>query len=171
MLFILLFGMIFSNMGQNVHYKIGVALEEKGPVAEGVLRALQSVPVFTVYTGREKAELQALKKGERSLVVVLPAGMSLSAMMGVPAQIPVYYDATDRMSNQVLLPAVSQIFDEAERRMTRRPKIFSVAAQAVNPKQLKEIDYLLPGILAMALMQLGLFGALRLVSLREQKIL
>lgn len=37
--------------------------------------------------------------------------------------------------------------------------------------QLRQIDYLLPGILAMVLMQLGLFGAMRLVNLRERKIL
>lgn len=171
LIFTLLFGMIFSNMGQDVHYKIGVALEDGGPMTTGILHALESVPVFTVDTGTEQAELQYLRKGERSLVIVLPAGVSRSAMMGVPVQIPVYYDATDRLTNQVLLPAVSQIFDEAERRMTNHPKIFAVAARAVNPRQVKEIDYLLPGILAMALMQLGLFGALRLVSLREQKIL
>jgi ABC-2 type transport system permease protein len=32
-------------------------------------------------------------------------------------------------------------------------------------------DYILPGILAMALMQLGLFGALQFLSLRERKII
>ncbi len=33
------------------------------------------------------------------------------------------------------------------------------------------IDYILPGILGMALMQLGLFGALQFLSLREKKII
>ncbi|MFW6264728.1 MAG: ABC transporter permease, partial [Bacillota bacterium] len=34
-----------------------------------------------------------------------------------------------------------------------------------------DLDYIMPGILAMALMQLGIFGSLQLLNLREKKII
>ena len=76
-----------------------------------------------------------------------------------------------QISSQVLLPVARQVFDEVERRMTGRPRIFEIVAEPVQRAKLRDVDFLLPGILAMALMQLGLFGSLRVVSLREQKIL
>jgi ABC-2 type transport system permease protein len=47
-----------------------------------------------------------------------------------------------------------------------------VQMQTVSTSDLRSIDYLLPGVIAMSLMQLGLFGtAAPLVSLREKQVL
>ncbi len=158
-LFILLFGFIFSEENMNMNFSIGLVTEDAG---EGIFRkVLESVEVFQVHEGSEAEELRSLKEGKRSAVVI-PRD---------PQKIDVYYDATVQTTSQVVLPIIRQIFDEMERQITGRPRIFDIKVQAVQREKLKQIDFLLPGILSMALMQLGLFGSLRLVSLKERKIL
>lgn len=170
-LFIFLFGMIFSGTGQQ-SFDVGIAVSGKaGPLGSGVQQALESVKLFTTHVGTEKEELDALKAGKRSLVVVIPESTDAAAMFGAKVTIPVYYDAGQQVSNQVLLPVVSEILNEMERRVTGRPRLFEAKPQPVQSTQFRQIDYLMPGILAMALMQLGLFGALDVISLRERKIL
>ncbi|HHV62611.1 MAG TPA: ABC transporter permease [Firmicutes bacterium] len=173
-LFILLFGTIFSG-GGTPSYDVGIACSTDGPLARAISAGLRAVPAFKVHTGTEVEELAALKKGGRSVVIKVPESLPTAALVGAApggaAKIYVYYDKTQQVTSQVLLPVVRQVLDEIERGITGAPRIFDVVDQPVQHARLKDIDYLLPGILAMALMQLGLFGSLRAVSLREQKIL
>lgn len=170
-LFILLFGAIFSNEG-NPSYEVGIVSESANPLSEGVSAGIRAVPVFKVHAGTRDDELDALKKGKRSLVVDV-SSLSPEAMISsiVPPKVYVYYDKTQTTAQQVLLPVIRQVFDEIERHITGRPRMFEVVTEPVQRTAMRMIDFLLPGVLAMALMQLGLFGSLRAVSLREQKIL
>ncbi|HHY47605.1 MAG TPA: ABC transporter permease [Firmicutes bacterium] len=187
-LFIFLFGTIFSS-GGNVKYDVGLAYDSEGPLVHEISAGLGAVPAFTLHTGTLDEELAMLKKGKRRLVVEVPSislpsigspqsirslqstGFLQSGEVGGPIKISVYYDQSHQITSQVLLPVARQVLDEVERRITGRPRVFEVVAEPVQRAKLSDIDFLLPGILAMALMQLGLFGSLRVVSLREQKIL
>lgn len=169
-LFILLFGAIFSG-GGNQTFDVGIAIEAPGPLADGITAAFKNIDVFKVHTGDQAAELDALKMGKRSLVIVIPAEAgSLNPALG-PATIPVYYDNGQQTTNTVLLSMADQILDGIERQITGRPRLLVSDRRPVVAKELRDIDFLLPGILAMGLMQLGLFGSMHLVSLRERKIL
>ncbi|MGD0153676.1 MAG: ABC transporter permease [Thermacetogeniaceae bacterium] len=169
--FILLFGAIFSGSEDTASFAVGVVQQDNGPIAKGLDAALASVPVVKLHIGAQDAELAALRKGSRDLVVILPAGLSSAVKSQHRVEIPVYYDGTKQMSSQVGIPLVEQVLNQVEAQATGHPLLLEARPQAVQAVTLKEIDYLLPGILAMALMQLGLFSALRLVSLRERKIL
>lgn len=170
-LFILLFGFIFSNEGTPT-YDVGVVYSQGNPLADGLVKGVSAVPVFKVHTGDRESELQALRKGKRSLVVEAPLPPSFATMAGgEPLKVQVYYNETRPTARQVLVPVMEQLLNEAERRMTGRPKVFDLVAEPVQSSDLRMVDFLLAGILAMALMQLGLFGAMRAVSLREQKVL
>jgi ABC-2 type transport system permease protein len=129
------------------------------------------VSSFKIHRGSKEAELRAMKKGDLSLVVVIPADATKKAMTGSKIEVPVYYDPSKSVTTAALMSAVGEILNETERQITKRPQMFIMKSQSVQTIKLRNIDYLLPSILAMALMQLGLFGALRLVSLRERKIL
>jgi ABC-2 type transport system permease protein len=71
----------------------------------------------------------------------------------------------------MLFSIVNEIFSEAERRMAGRPRVLEPQLKPYQTSPLRSIDFLLPGILGMALMQLGFFGSFQMVSLREQKVL
>ncbi|KAF0193466.1 MAG: antibiotic transport system permease protein [Bacillota bacterium] len=169
-LFIVLFGLIFSGGTDSIDVSLGVVVEDDSPAARMFVENLSQVPGFTIIQGTKEVELAALEKGERSLVLVLPEEIAtVGSAAGIT--IPVYYDAAQQTTNHILLSVISEVFDESERHILQRPRLFNINAQPVQTEPLKNIDFLLPGILGMALMQLGLFGSLRLVSLREKKIL
>lgn len=169
-LFILLFGAIFSG-NEEVTYRIGLAMTAGDPLAEGVAKGFASVKALTVERGSLQEELAALKKGDRAVVVEIPAGAVLTAAAGRRVRIPVYYDAGREQTGRMLQSIVAAILNEAERRLTGRPRLLEADLKPYQTTSFKNIDFLLPGILGMALMQLGLFGALHLVGLREQKVL
>lgn len=175
LLFVFLFGAIFSENQNPTKYSIGLVVEDQGPLGAGIKGAFAAVPVFELHQGSQEKELKALQSGKRLLVVVVPQQKVVpgSAPFGSahPLQIPIYYDPGKAATTEVLIASIRELFSEVERRMTGTPKLLIAKPMKAEVTKLKNIDYFLPGILAMALMQLGLFGALNFVSLRERKII
>lgn len=169
-IFILIFGAVFSG-NQEATYDVGLAFRAGDPLAEGVSQGFKQVKAFRVTTGTLDDELAALKKGKRAMVVAFPADAATDAAMGRKVKVTVYYDKGRQQTGMMLYSIVNEMLNEAERRMTGRPRILEASLQPYQTRQMKDIDFLLPGILAMALMQLGLFGSFELLSLREQKVL
>lgn len=170
-LFILLFGTIFGSNQDSTKYSVGLVVEGRSPVGTAVQSAFQSIPVFELHQGSKDKELKALKAGKRLIVVIVPRNSAPVNGNLRPLEIPVYYDPGKITTAQILINSVKEVLAETERRMAGTPKLIAVKPVKAEVNQLKNIDYLLPGILAMALMQLGLFGALNFVSLRERKII
>ena len=177
LLFILLFGTIFSNDQSNTKYSVGLAAESNGPLTENITTAFRSIPAFDLHLGARENELQALKKGKRAIVIVIPENMAFTGTDGLekgtsnPVEVNIYYDPAKSTTAQVLISTAQEILTQTERRITGAPRLFTVKPMKIEAGKLKTIDYILPGILAMALMQLGMFGALNFVSLRERKII
>ncbi len=169
-IFILIFGAIFSG-DQAPHFEIGLSYPPGDPLGDGIKRGLAPAKVFSLHVGDLASELRALEKGDRSLVIEIPKGAVASAVSGVTTPVPVYYDKAREQTGRMLFGVVNDMFNEAERRMARRPRLFEPRFEPFQTSPLKSIDFLVPGILAMALMQLGFFGSFQMVSLREQKVL
>ena len=165
--FALIFGLVFSTVGKEASYEVGVAVQEESPLTESITKALSAVPTFRVHTGEADDELQALQKGERALVVVLPSGLAADLAGKRPAEIPLYADA----SNAMLASIAGDILTRLEHQLTGQPQLLVTRLNLQEKEKSNPINQVLPGILAMTLMQLGLFGSLRIASLRERKTL
>jgi ABC-2 type transport system permease protein len=173
-LFILLFGAIFGKDQATTKYSVGLVVEDHGLLASAVKKAFEAVPVFELHQGSKAKEIKALQQGKRYLVVVVPRcrkATGLAMSLATPLDIPIYYDPGKAATVQVLIASIRELLSEIERTITSTPKLMIAKPIKVSVVKLKYIDYFLPGILAMALMQLGLFGALNFVSLRERKII
>ena len=169
-IFILIFGAVFSG-GQQPVFSIGFALAPDEPLGAGLAEASRHVKAFEVHAGSLPEELAALKKGNRALVIEIPAGGGASAFAGTKTAIPVYYDQGREQTSRMLFSVVDEMLMEAERRVSGRPRLLEARFQPLQTSPLRAIDFILPGILAMALMQLGFFGSFQMVVLREQKVL
>jgi len=171
LIFIFLFGAIFSG-GENTTFQIGLVVEDSSPVGVAVAKAFEQVPVFEIHRGNLEEELNALKEGNRRAVVVLPESLAKAIAQKQALDIPVYYDPSNQTTSQVVVSILRQVLEEVDRQISGTPRLLRVSEQTILSQSLKAIDYLLPGILAMALMQLGIFGtALPLISLRERQVL
>ncbi|MCL6615496.1 MAG: ABC transporter permease, partial [Firmicutes bacterium] len=146
-----LFGLAFSGGGET-SFRVGIA----GPVGdvfvEAVAAAFGKVKALKVSRGDLGQELAALKKGERSIVVEIPAGAGNTLAAGRPVAIRVLYDQSRAQTGQMLYSLVAEVLDGLERKMTGRPRLFTLSFTPYQTERRKQIDFLLPGILAMALM-------------------
>lgn len=169
-IFILIFGAVFSGT-DDVSFSVGLVVEDESPQAQALLEVLQQVPAFKIKMGDEDSELQALKDGDRGAVIIVPSGFGQAISQGNKGNIDVYYDPTQSSSQQILLPIIRRVLDEFDRMIGQTPSLVQLNEKTLQTREIRAIDYLVPGILAMALMQLGLFAAQLLVMDRENRVL
>lgn len=169
-IFIFIFGIVFSGTDE-VNVDIGIIADTQNNLVNQIVENIDGITAFNVFQGTKEAELAALQKGKRSLVIELPDIDYLEVTSGQTYMIPVHYDASETETNQVLLPVIDQVFSKIDDLLTGKKRIFEIKPQPVQSIELSNFDYILPGILAMSLMQLGLFGSLQFLSLRERKII
>jgi ABC-2 type transport system permease protein len=168
--FILVFGAIFSGE-DNVTFHVGLVVQDDSPAAQGLSTALEQVPAFKLHVGEQGAELQALKEGDRRAVIIVPPDFGATLSQGQRGSIEVFYDPAQTSSVQVVLPIIRRVVDSFDRMLAQVPSLIELKEETLQTHRLRSIDYLVPGILAMALMQLGIFAAAPLVVQRENRLL
>jgi ABC-2 type transport system permease protein len=171
LLFMLIFGLVFSG-DDGVNYKIGLVDADQSPVSTQISTVLKQVSVFSVDQANDvDQELDSLKKGDIRAVVVIPSGTQASIASGKASIITVYYDPSQSTSSSIILSALQQILSQINQQLTNQPALIQMKEQSVQTHELRNIDYLIPGILAMSILFLGLFGSLTMVERREKKVL
>jgi ABC-2 type transport system permease protein len=169
--FIVIFGVIFSG-SSGTTFDVGLVVEDHGPAGRALEQAFRSVPAFNISEGNRTDLMATLKNGKLRALIVVPDGVSAAVSRGKPAQVETYYDPTSQTTAQIVLTIVDKVVQAVDQSLTQRPTLLSVTPMPITATNLGEIDFLLPGILAMSLMQLGLFAtAPALVQLREQQVL
>lgn len=169
--FILVFGVVFSN-SEDTNFGIGLAVQDSGPVGVALQTAYISTPALHITQGTEADLLAKLKSGALRMVIVVPDGSSAAVASGQTASIKAYYDPSNQTTAQVALTVAEKVLGNVDEQITQRASLLALTPITVSQANLRFIDYTLPGILAMSLMQLGLFAtAPALVQLREQQVL
>lgn len=171
LLFMIIFGLVFSGDNDNVNYDIGLANQDESVIGTTFSESLQMVPIFEVSEGVLDDKLAELKEGDIQAVVQIPANVQSAINSGNVAEIIVYYDPAQATSSQVILSVLDQIVNEANYILTQQPAVIKLSEQSIQVNILRNIDYLVPGILAMSILFLGLFGALPMVEWREKQVL
>lgn len=164
MIFIVLFGYLFST---DFSVDVGIAGADTNETSREIASQLEAISAFDVTTGSRDGEIQALEDGNRSVVVVFEES-------GESGQVAarVYYDESDPQQSQIALSAVQQFLDRVNLQSVEGPLPLEVTTQAVSSNDLRYIDFLVPGILAMSIMNSGLIGlASAFVTYREKGIL
>jgi ABC-2 type transport system permease protein len=145
--------------------------------ASGMSEA-EEMPVLPlrVSRGDRETELEELQNAERQAVIIFPAGFgeqveqALSGS-GDRAHLEVYYDASQTTSAQIVQQIISNVLVEYERQLSSTASLIAANFISTTAQELGLMDYFVPGVIAMSLMQLGVFGSLVMVSWRERKIL
>jgi ABC-2 type transport system permease protein len=163
---VVLFGFVkFDQLGK---VQIGV-VNEDGAGAAAVLSRLRQVQTVTLLQGSRDAELRALGKGDRDLVLLIPKSFSA----GTSRQIETFLNDAKPQEAQLATLIVQQTIDEmsigSETARTSRTKVIP---RQMKSRKLTYMDFLIPGILAMSIMQMGVFSvAFVFVDLKKRGIL
>ena len=168
------FGLIFGGDG-GFTLQLGVANEDAGPAGGQFLAGLEASEtekVLSLHIGTRAEMLEALNKGEVSMVIVLPQDLTALLSAGEPATVEVFYDPARPTSAGVGLGLVRTLLSEANLALSGSPRLLVMAERSVQTHPLRAIDFHVPGLLGIALLWLGLFGtALPLVQQREGQVL
>jgi ABC-2 type transport system permease protein len=162
---VILFGFVrFGGIGR---LSVGI-VNEAGSEGVRLTDSLRVVSTLKVVEGERAAELEELKKGERDLVVVIPA----SFVHGAGGSVTMYSDVEAHPQQTQLGALVLQrIMDETVFAESPALHRVTVKTEAVVTRNLTYIDFLLPGVLSMSIMQMGIFGvAFGFVSLKKRGI-
>jgi ABC-2 type transport system permease protein len=164
---VILFSFVkFGGMGS---IALGV-VDESGRNGGELVTDLRNVATLQLSMEGKEKELDLLEKGERDLVLVIPAGYVVSD--SAQSTLRLLYNEGKRQQVQLGTLVIQRALDESAmgRRNVRAGAVLE--SMPVKSRNLTYVDYLLPGVISMSIMQLGIFGvAFGFVSLKRRGIL
>jgi ABC-2 type transport system permease protein len=176
--FVGLLGMIFGSSGE-ISYRIGIANLDQGKASTSLVNVFQAVASFEITVGEQENLAQRLKEGDYQAVIVIPTEFTANMQSGLAVDIEVIYDDVEiiydpssQTTAQIVMSIVRNVVNDFEHQFTQNPQLIFLSEKSITSNSLSSMDFLLPGILGMSLMQLGIFGtAPQLVQLRELQVL
>ncbi len=166
-IFILIFGAVFGN-DDGVTFDVGI-VGEPSALHDGVVATMRSADdSFSVDEGTEADELEALEEGDRDIVLVFgPPDAN-----GQPS-VRIVYDETEGPNAQIAVSVARQVILQVAgdaSGMADGP--LAIEESSVSSEDISYIDFFIPGILAMSLMNSGVIGlSTAFVIYRERGIL
>ncbi|MBM2840719.1 MAG: Transport permease protein [Bacteroidetes bacterium] len=162
---ITLFGFVkFDGVG-----KLGLGIvNEAGQNGVKLMESLKNVKTLKINGGVRGTELAELEKGERDMVLVISSDFRI----GSGSRLTVYFNDARPQEAQLGQLVLQRVLDEIAFEQDPSPNRVVLAAVPVKSRNLTYIDFLIPGILSMSIMQMGIFGvAFGFVQLKKRGIL
>lgn len=163
--------------------------------SQQIVDGFKAVDAFNVEQFTSKSDLdgalQQLKDDNTDFVLVIPEDLknipspeqaqaaatqqltSQAALAQIkPVDLEVYYNEANLTTNQIVFSVLSQITTQINAKASGAPDLINLKEQPITDKKVRYIDFLMPGIVAMSLMQSAIIGiAVFLTEAREKKIL
>jgi ABC-2 type transport system permease protein len=171
-LFVVLFGSLFSGDGPDA-YEIGWVDEDGTAAADGLRAGFAATGLLELTDAAREDALARMREGDLQAVIVIPPGLgeALTGGAAEPLSLLLYTDPSQQTRSQTLQQVVGQVVSTANLAVTGRPPALALETEALQTEEIGAAAYFVPSILAMALMQLGVFAAIPLVEQREKLIL
>ncbi len=174
-LFVILFGSIFSSGGPPA-FATGWVDQDGTPAAAGLRAGFVSTGLLKLEDKTLDEALASMRAGDLAAVIVAPQGLGAAMAAGSGASGPavtleLYTDPSQQTTSATITQVVSQVVGAANLVAAGASPVLALASRPLQTEQLSAAAFFVPSILAMALMQLGVFSAIPLVEQREKLIL
>jgi ABC-2 type transport system permease protein len=160
MVFITVFGLIFKNNGST--FKIDITNQSQTTMAVQFEKTLKDkVTAFKIKDVSQTQAADDLNKGNADLTILIPKGFGESdskTHRPVPSTITAHFNAERPGNGQAAAQILQEITSGVNDSITKAPKIVAVEASGVKTKNLTYIDFLLPGMIGLSIMQIGIFS-------------
>jgi ABC-2 type transport system permease protein len=156
LLIMLIFGVL--NFGSGTNVSLGLVDLADNDASHALVKALEPTDTFDLHPGSHDAELAQLEQGHRDLVLVIPDGYQLATpTSGAPGLIA-YSNRSKPEQAQVGGLLLNALVGQLLAGGGGGSSAPLVAVEALPGRSLGYIDFLVPGILGLTVMQLGLFS-------------
>ena len=162
-----IFGLL--NFGELGKLDIGIVDEAQNEASFQFVAGLTNVTALRIEPGTVQSERQALSDGQRDLVIILPDGFGVE---GQTSQVQALYHASRASETQVGLSILQSAIDQLNFSITGAERVVTLQSEAVDARNLGYIDFLMPGVIGLSIMQLGLFSvAFSFVTMKREGVL
>jgi ABC-2 type transport system permease protein len=128
-------------------------------LSQQLVKSVQGIKVFKVTTDSQSAARDRLGKGKLDLEVIVPPGFGTPGAKGLePSQIVAEYNQAKPGNGQTAGLILGQLVAGYNNQATHADTLLSVKTEGVKTNNLGYIDFILPGIIALSIMQLGIFS-------------
>ncbi len=177
----------FEKMGTS---HIAIIDQAKSDESLSFIKELEKIEILKIHQNEEDITQakKNLEKGDLDFILIIPKslkkpgkgeflGMKNMAKMketlqGFSIPIEVYYDETNTQLNPLIFGILDQFIAYANLKAADAPKLFFLDKKPVKSRNIRYLDILIPGILAMAIMMSAVTGiASDITESREKKIL
>jgi ABC-2 type transport system permease protein len=163
LIIMLIFGVL--NFEGSTSISLGVVDEAENEASSALVEALGAYDYLEISEGDREGELAELEEGDRGFVLVIPAdyepgvppgdtGLVAYASTSDPSQAQVGQGLLQQAVAGAMAAAFPGSIPDIPGGVTGAPVTF----ESVESRDLGYIDFLVPGIVGMTVMQLGLFG-------------
>lgn len=172
-MFILIFGLFnFDKMSSS---NVAIINNSQSEIATQFVKSLSSIEIFSIkdnYQDLDQAKA-ALQEGDLKFIFVIPQNFAIPTNPSESVSpLEVYYDKSNLQVNGLVFGVMEQYLSGMNMQIAGTPQTFTFQSKEVDVRNIKYLDVLVPGILAMSIMQGGLFSiAIGIVRFREKGVL
>lgn len=173
LLFVLMFGSFFGTGGGGMGLgRIVVVNQSKTAVAVGLQNALTGISGLHVDSEQSLPKAQEqMKKGDASAIIVVPQHFG-SGLPDAPTRVKVIADPGSPQTGAVVMGIVERCITGLDYIVKRQKPLYSVERVDAGRRGLNYFDFILVGLLLVALMNSSVQGvAVSMSKYREDKIL
>lgn len=163
----------FLGNGNGISISVAIVDEDQSQVSFDIIDSFLETEGLRTDIFEEKIDaLASLDEGDNQLVILLPNGLEEGLEQQVALSIPVYYNETNLTASELGLTIVKQKIDELSKEAQKYEPLLAVEAIGMDAIELRYIDFLVPGIVALMIMSNNLNGVAGQISAwRERGIL
>jgi ABC-2 type transport system permease protein len=159
----LLIMVIFGLIGLDRVSKTDVGVVLSGPPTAGTTRfveSLKQVPSFNVHEGTEPELRAQIQNDKLAAVFIIPSDLipDNAPPTASTHKVTVLTNSGEAQAAGISASIMSGILDKTALSITGGSHIFQLENQEINSNHLKYVDFLLPGLIALSLMQMSIFS-------------
>ena len=165
--FMLIFGI--ASAGGEDPIEIGIVDNAGNAFSARFIETLAAKDIFAVTVASEAELRERVVAGDLALALVLPDGIGGS---DAAAELTMLVDAAQARQTAMLTPLVEQELLNVERELRGIEPLFPLEIVDVQARSQRYIDFLVPGLLALTIMQISIAGSgYNIVEYRRKGIL
>lgn len=154
---------------------VGVVAVSPNAATQKLIAGLEEISAFKIYRGSEAEERAALEKGDRAAVVLMPDALlpdAVAQTAPTKQDVRVLTNVSQQQQAGIVISVLTQMLDKTTLAVVQAPQLFEIKTEEINSQNVRYIDFLLPGIIAMSIMQMAIFSvAFVFVDYKEKGIL
>ncbi len=166
---LMMFAFGFFNSGEAEPINIGIADNANSPLSRDFIDSVAANPLFNIIEDVEPMLRVLVSEGDIGLAMIVP-----EQFQGNPANtnLRVLIDTSQTAQMNTVIPLLQQALVEVERDLRGLEPLFDIAIEDIEARTQTYLDFLVPGLLALALMQISMGGSgFNLVEFRRKGIL